>query len=135
MSTRATIRFATREDGVTFSRIPEVHHAQFYKHSDGYPEGLGVAIAESFLHNDSVYLEFEHQDIVHGDIDYLYYIWSAPEKGLWISIFKKDWEVNDFECIFVGQPQKLLDKYKHTAINTAYEKLLDKYKQNTNTNR
>ena len=118
MSTRATIRFATREDGVTFSEIPEVHHAQFYRHSDGYPSGLGVEIAESFLHNDSVYLEFEHQDIVHGDIDYLYYIWSAPEKGLWISIFKKDWEVNDFECIFVGQPQKLLDKYK----------------QNTNTN-
>ena len=109
MSTRATIRFATREDGVTFSRIPDTHHAQFYKHSDGYPEGLGVEIAESFLHNDSVYLEFEHQDIVHGDIDYLYYIWSAPEKSLWISIFKKDWEVNDFECIFVGQPQKLLD--------------------------
>jgi hypothetical protein len=134
MSTRATIRFATREDGVTFSEIPEVHHAQFYKHSDGYPEGLGVEIAESFLHNDSVYLEFEHQDIVHGDIDYLYYIWSAPGKSLWISIFKKDWEVGDFECIFVGQPQKLLDKYKNTAINKAYEKLLDKYKQNTNTN-
>ena len=112
MSTRATIRFATREDGVTFSRIPEVHHAQFYKHSDGYPEGLGVEIAESFLHNDSVYLEFEHQDIIHGDIEYLYYIWSAPKKSLWISIFERDWEVGDFECIFVGQPQKLLDKYK-----------------------
>ena len=134
MSTRATIRFATREDGVTFSRIPEVHHAQFYKHSDGYPEGLGVQIAESFLHNDSVYLEFEHQDIIHGDIEYLYYIWSAPEKSLWSSIFERDWEVGDFECIFVGQPQKLLDKYKHTAINTEYEKLLNKYKHDTNTN-
>ena len=112
MSTRATIRFATREDGVTFSEIPEVQHAQFYRHCDGYPSGLGVEIAESFLNNDSVYLEFEHQDCIHIDIEYLYYIWSAPEKGLWISIFKKDWEVNDFECIFVGQPQKLLDKYK-----------------------
>ena len=126
MSTRATIRFATREDGVTFSEIPEVHHAQFYRHCDGYPSGLGVEIAESFLHNDSVYLEFEHQDFIHSDIEYLYYIWSAPEKGLWISIFKPvkldaEFDFNsehEFDCIFVGQPQKLLDKYK----------------QNTNTN-
>ena len=120
MSTRATIRFATREDGVTFSRIPDTHHAQFYKHSDGYPEGLGVEIAESFLHNDSVYLEFEHQDCVHTDIEYLYYIWSAPEKGLWISIFKPvkldaEFDFNsehEWDCIFVGQPESLIKKYK-----------------------
>ena len=38
MSTRAQVRFATREDGVSFSEHPEQIHAQFYKHSDGYPE-------------------------------------------------------------------------------------------------
>jgi len=48
MSTRAQIRFATREDGVSFSEHPNAIHAQFYKHSDGYPEGLGVDIAESY---------------------------------------------------------------------------------------
>ena len=45
MSTRAQVRFATREEGVTFNEHPEQIHAQFYKHSDGYPEGLGVEIA------------------------------------------------------------------------------------------
>ena len=39
MSTRAIIRFATREEGVSFSEIPEKHHAQFYRHHDGYPSG------------------------------------------------------------------------------------------------
>ena len=39
MSTRAQIRFATREVGVTFSEHPSAIHAQFYNHSDGYPEG------------------------------------------------------------------------------------------------
>ena len=47
MSTRAQVRFATREDGVSFSEHPEKIHAQFYVHSDGYPEGLGIDIAES----------------------------------------------------------------------------------------
>ena len=45
MSTRATIRFATREEGVTFNEHPKKWHAQFYKHTDGYPEGLGLDIA------------------------------------------------------------------------------------------
>ena len=47
MSTRAQIRFATREEGVTFSEHPNAIHAQFYNQSDGYPEGLGEEIAES----------------------------------------------------------------------------------------
>ena len=41
MSTRAQVRFATREAGVSFDKHPEKIHAQFYVHSDGYPEGLG----------------------------------------------------------------------------------------------
>ena len=49
MSTRAQVRFATREEGVTFSEHPNVIHAQFYVHSDGYPGFLGVEIANSFI--------------------------------------------------------------------------------------
>ena len=49
MSTRAQVRFATREEGVSFSEHPEQFHAQFYKHHDGYPEGLGLDIAKSIL--------------------------------------------------------------------------------------
>ena len=48
MSTRAQVRFATREAGVSFNEHPEKIHAQFYVHSDGYPEGLGLDIAECF---------------------------------------------------------------------------------------
>ena len=89
MSTRAQIRFATREDGVSFSDHPNAIHAQFYKHSDGYPEGLGVDISESLL--DSTKLtnwEVESLDTKHSDLEYIYYIWQAPLKTTWISIFE-----------------------------------------------
>ena len=122
MSTRAQIRFATREEGVTFNEHPEKIHAQFYNHSDGYPEGLGVEIAESLL--DSTKLlgwEIEYLDTKHGDLEYIYYIWQTPSKTTWISIFEvNSWgdtcetcgqkvEFKD-ECIFVGAPQKLIKK-------------------------
>ena len=51
MSTRAQIRFATREAGQSFNKHPNAIHAQFYKHSDGYPEGLGIDIADSIMNN------------------------------------------------------------------------------------
>ena len=51
MSTRAQIRFATREAGQSFNQHPSAIHAQFYKHSDGYPEGLGLDIADSIMNN------------------------------------------------------------------------------------
>ena len=73
MSTRAQIRFATRETGVNFNEHPDAIHAQFYKHSDGYPEGLGVDIAESLL--DSTKLtnwEIESLDTRHADLEYIY---------------------------------------------------------------
>ena len=62
MSTRAQVRFATRETGVTFSSHPDKINAQFYVHGDGYPEGLGVDIAESIADNISVGFgwEIEH---------------------------------------------------------------------------
>ena len=47
MSTRAQIRFATREAGISFNEHPNAIHAQFYKQSDGYPEGQGEDIAKS----------------------------------------------------------------------------------------
>ena len=119
MSTRAQIRFATREEGVTFSEHPNAIHAQFYNHSDGYPEGLGVEIAESLLDSYEVEgWEIEYLDTKHGDLEYIYYIWQAPMKTTWISIFEGMGNGEDFECIFVGEPQKLIDKYK---INTNYD--------------
>ena len=120
MSTRAQIRFATREAGVSFDKHPDAIHAQFYNHSDGYPEGLGVEIAESLLNYQKVGgWEIEHLDDRHGDLEYIYYIWQAPLKTTWISIFEGSYGNGlYFECIFVGEPQKLIDKYK---TNTNYD--------------
>ena len=122
MSTRAQIRFATREDGVSFSEHPEKFHAQFYKHHDGYPEGLGVDLATTLLGGNSstaVPLEIDSLDTKRGDTEYMYYIWQAPLKTTWISIFElKQWSDEDDECIFVGEANKLLNKYKQ---NTNYD--------------
>ena len=115
MSTRAQIRFATREPGVSFNEHPNSIHAQFYKHSDGYPEGLGVDIAESLLDSTKIERwEIEHLDTRHGDLEYIYYIWQAPLKTTWISIFYlKPWSDEGDECIFVGEPSDLISEYKH----------------------
>ena len=129
MSTRAQVRFATREDGVSFSEHPEKIHAQFYVHSDGYPEGLGVEIAESFTNYGKIDgWEIEDLSTRHGDLEYIYYIWQSPgpeKKTTWISIFEVNYANDDCECrgmvkyrkddskcIFVGEPEKLIEKYK-----------------------
>ena len=128
MSTRAQIRFATREDGVSFSEHPDKIHAQFYCHSDGYPEGLGLDIAEmvsSCKHVGS--WEIEELQTIHGDLEYIYYIWQAYDKSTWISIFNGygDEFTDKWKCIFVGTPEKLIEKYG-SQLDESY------YKLNTN---
>ena len=114
MSTRAQIRFATREAGVSFNEHPNAIHAQFYKHSDGYPEGLGVDIAESLLNSTKITnWEIEYLDTRHADLEFIYYIWQAPLKTTWISIFEVQPFVDQIgECIFVGESDKLIKKFK-----------------------
>tara|TARA_R100001163_G_C5021154_1_gene163931 strand:+ start:546 stop:983 length:438 start_codon:yes stop_codon:yes gene_type:complete len=125
MATRATIRFATREEGVPFDKHPQQWHAQFYRHWDGYPEGLGIEIAESFVNYQKLtHWEVESLDIVHGDIEYLYYIWQCHGKSEpWISIFQMiDWNMpensHEGKCIFVGTPDMLLKKFAPEQIET-----------------
>jgi len=135
MSTRAQIRFATRETGISFNEHPEKIHAQFYRHTDGYPEGLGVDIAESILNSQAVdgrSWEIESLTAKHGDLEYIYYIWQKPNDSTWISIFEVgsyrhscnecgsllSVSDNQDECIFVGTPEKLIEKYKQ---NTNYD--------------
>jgi hypothetical protein len=138
MSTRAQIRFATREDGVSFSEHPDKIHAQFYCHSDGYPEGLGLDIAEMIDSCKHVGAwEIEHIQTQHGDLEYIYYIWSDYDKETWISIFEVGYEQSceccgsiktedqwQDNCIFVGKPKDLITKYgsqldeSHYKLNT-----------------
>ena len=137
MSTRAQVRFATREDGVSFSEHPEKIHAQFYVHSDGYPEGLGLDIAMSLVKYDKLNnWEIEELHTRHGDLEYIYYVWQSPgpkRKSTWISIFKD----NSFpgycesceqllpsklgKCIFVGKPEKLITKYGSQEDKSYYK--------------
>jgi hypothetical protein len=113
MSTRAQVRFATREKGQSFSEHPEKIHAQFYVHSDGYPEGLGINIAELILTPETVQgWEIEHIQDMHSDLNYIYYIWSDYDKETCISIFKGLGNGDDFECIFVGEPEELIERYE-----------------------
>ena len=46
MATRAKIHIARREEGVSFSEIPKKVIVSIYSHWDGYPEGLGVTLAQ-----------------------------------------------------------------------------------------
>ena len=127
MSTRAQVRFATREEGVSFNEHPDKIHAQFYVHSDGYPEGLGLNIAMSYTDQEIVSgWEIEHIQTIHGDLEYIYYIWSDYDKGTWISIFETNtFSDKDEKCIFVGKPNKLIAKYG-SQLDESY------YKLNTN---
>jgi hypothetical protein len=136
MATRATIHIAKREEGVSFSEKPPYTIVDIYHHWDGYPEGLGVTLGwylsgrkivngissnmnEDLVNNGmgclaaslvahlkdgpgNVYIEGRDQ---HTWIDYYYYIWGDDGKTIYISIFSDD------GCIFVGEPEDLLDKY------------------------
>ena len=130
MATRSSIRFATRESGVSFNELPNAIHAKFYAHWDGYPSNRGVEIAESLIYGNKVEgWEVESLDTRHTDLEYVYYVWQAHGKETWISIFERtnyseeswhlDYEEKDlYTCIFVGEPLNLIRKYK---LNTNEE--------------
>ena len=137
MSTRSLVRFATREEGVSFSEHPERVEVQVYKHYDGYPEGHPLDLAKflkefkivSGLGIDTYQMAnglgclaaqyvaafkmkagdiyIENQDTQHGDIEYVTYVWGDNGKNIWMSIF----DTYEKKCIFVGKPQQLIDKY------------------------
>ena len=142
MATRATISIARREEGVSFSEKPDKTIVDIYHHYDGYPEGLGVKLA-SYLDDKvvtnglgskddysmfngmgclaaslvaelkdgpgNVYIEDPERK--HGWLDYEYFVWGDDGKSIWISIFDGD------ECIFVGKPDGLLEKYSQTKYD------------------
>ena len=130
MATRSSVRFATREEGVSFNELPEKVNAKFYAHWDGYPSNRGVEIAESLLYNMKIEgWELESLESRHTDLEFIYYVWQAKDKDTWISIFERndyseeswslDYEEKDcFKCIFVGLPTALIKKYK---LNTNEE--------------
>ena len=135
MGTRATIHIAKREEGVSFSEIPKKKLVSIYNQYDGYPDGLGVTLANYLLDTkivnglggdrDTVFnglgcmaasiiaelkeeagnVYIDNPNNPHGWLDYEYVIWGSDHKDIWISIF----DCNN--CIFVGKPYKLLREY------------------------
>jgi len=127
MATRAIIRFATREPGVSFSEHPEQWHAQLFCRLDGHPESLGLDIANSITNRCFIphNLEIDSLDTKRGDLDYVYYVWQHLDKSTWISIFEAveaycptcghpepDGGERMYECIFVGEPCDLQKKFQ-----------------------
>jgi hypothetical protein len=134
----AVIRFATREEGVSFSSHPDKINAQLYVHENGDIDRLGVSIAKSLTNcsNWHITCEIDNLDWLVGnridyiyDIDYIYYIWQAKGKSTWISIFEPGIDytgeacptcgnkhygepVYKDKCIFVGTPDELITFYK-----------------------
>ena len=136
MATKAMIRFATRESGVSFSKHPEKYHAQFYRHYNGNVEDLGQEIVNSLKNSCTVDgLEIDNLATFHDDADYIYYIWQHMDKDNYISIFKRaeahcptcgivvdDDEVM-YECIYVGMPCDL----QHTLHNIGSFQTFEQY--------
>jgi len=140
MGTRATIHIAKREEGVSFSKIPEKKLVSIYQQYDGYPEYLGVTIANYLdgkkivnglgdrnapvfnglsclaasliaeLKEEAGNVYIDNPDCPHGWLDYEYCIWGDAGKDIWISIFDKS--LVDNTCIFVGKPKQLQIKYE-----------------------
>ena len=142
MSTRSLVRFAKREEGVSFSEHPERVEVQVYKHYDGYPEGHPLDLAK-FLKDFKIVnglgqnthkianglgclaaqyvaafkmvpgdMYIENSNSKHMDIDYITYVWGDDGKDIWMSIFSiSPWSDKEDECVFVGEPEQLIDKY------------------------
>ena len=140
MSTRSLVRFAKREEGVSFSEHPERVEVQIYKHYDGYPQGHPLELAKFLkdfkIVNGVPYPEpdrvanglgclaaqyvaafkmkagdiyVESPDTERDWIEYITYVWGDDGKGIWMSIF----DTYSDECIFVGKPEALIDKYEY----------------------
>jgi hypothetical protein len=110
-------------------KVSNKSYVNMYMHHDGYPEWRGVELAnwvqhmqidqgfKSFsdgsriashlvkdFHYDSQYL---YPDVSSIDHEYTWIIWTG-KSDVWISAY------NQYKntCVFVGQPQKLIDKYE-----------------------
>ena len=127
MATRSLVRFAKREEGVSFSEHPERIEVQVYKHYDGYPQGHPVDLAKFLsrfkivngLTNDSTEmanglgclvaqyvsafkmepgdLYVENPDTQHGDIEFITYVWGIENKDIYMSIFDIYGEADESE--------------------------------------
>ena len=128
MATRALIRVIPRQEGLAYDQAHNhVEKAFFniYRHWDGYPAGLGVDIARvcSKIKDKSVSefaIDFvsvmEDTDKIEllaiSDVDmgqeYIYTIFPKNDTS---EVFISVYDVWQDKVVFVGQPDKLIEKY------------------------
>jgi len=136
MGTRATIKIAKREEGVSFSEKPDNFIVSIYHHFDGYPEYLGVTLA-NYLEDKKIVngLSGDRDAPVFNGLGCMaasiikelkeeagnVYIedpehpssWLSYEYVVWGDRYKDIWIsiFDEDECIFVGKPKQLQTKY------------------------
>ena len=128
MATRALIRVIPRQEGLAYDQAHNhVEKAFFniYRHWDGYPAGLGVDIARvcSKIKDKNVSefaIDFvsimEDTDKIEllaiSDVDmgqeYIYTIFPKNDTS---EVFISVYDVWQNKVVFVGQPDKLIEKY------------------------
>ena len=128
MATRALIRVIPRQEGLAYDQAHNhVEKAFFniYRHWDGYPAGLGVDIARvcSKIKDKNVSefaIDFvsvmEDTDKIEllaiSDVDmgqeYIYTIFPKNDTS---EVFISVYDVWQDKVVFVGQPDKLIEKY------------------------
>ena len=128
MATRALIRVIPRQEGLAYDQAHNhVEKAFFniYRHWDGYPAGLGVDIARVCSNiKDKNVSEFaidfvsimEDTDKIEllaiSDVDmgqeYIYTIFPKNDTS---EVFISIYDVWQNKVVFVGQPDKLIEKY------------------------
>jgi len=128
MATRALIRVIPRQEGLAYDEAHNhVEKAFFniYRHWDGYPAGLGVDIAKVCSNiKDKNVSEFaidfvsimEDTDKIEllaiSDVDmgqeYIYTIFPKNDTS---EVFISVYDVWQNKVVFVGQPDKLIEKY------------------------
>tara|TARA_R110000772_G_scaffold135369_1_gene243979 strand:- start:33 stop:497 length:465 start_codon:yes stop_codon:yes gene_type:complete len=128
MATRALIRVIPRQEGLAYDQAHNhVEKAFFniYKHWDGYPTGLGVDIAKicnniidknisefaidfvSMLEDTSRIELLAISEVDMGQ-EYIYTIFPKNDTS---EVFISIYDVWQDKVVFVGQPDKLIDKY------------------------
>ena len=128
MATRALIRIIPRQEGLAYDQAHNhVDKAFFniYKHWDGYPTGLGVDIAKicnniidknisefaidfvSMLEDTSRIELLAISEVDMGQ-EYIYTIFPKNDTS---EVFISIYDVWQDKVVFVGQPDKLIDKY------------------------
>ena len=147
MSTRSLTRVIDRQEGLDFAeghKHLEKAYINMYRHYDGYPKGHGIELAE-FLRDirvvnglgsrninniangtgclaafmvahfkeepGQIYL-YPHDEETVGS-EYIYTVYPQEGEPNWISIYSNLTE----ECIFVGTPEDLIEKYAETEGN------------------